>query len=414
MTSPTEYIPRTFDFSNQYRPDGTRIEDIVTPSAIQEVTNGFYEAELGRRWLEFAGTLNSAIKTVPVLPTNGTQLLLPFYNGTAAIVEGEDIAPDEYSTGERVCLVSAVFARRNDISPGDTLRLPLYFADYQHAPNDVFYDFDFSTGNGAWSLDLSSPLNADGKPYSVFSDHDYIVNGVYYNTPGSNSAYSMGANTVVIPAASVHESDENNILTYGPMTDTTTTFQIPNGAIEAFMEKWLSQGNDELEFSFYDRGYTQLHRGLEDMKRISVLFLAIGAAMSLALVFFFCHVFISKNKMRTAIERMLGYTKKLSAISLLSGFFLAAALAVTVGCVIGIVAEGQITAKLTSQEYYDTSYTIGPLGHDGIELEKDSISALYAPAAGLALLLVTGLISTAFIRGNVKEEPLKLLGGRKE
>jgi len=122
------------------------------------------------------------------------------------------------------------------------------------------------------------------------------------------------------------------------------------------MEKWLSQGNSELEFTFYDRGYTQLYRGLENMKRMSALFLAIGGAMSLALAFFFCHVFISKNKLRTAIERMLGYTKKQCAVSLLSGFLLIAALAVAAGCAAGIAAEGQITNRLLNPVYPSISY----------------------------------------------------------
>ncbi|WP_207650760.1 FtsX-like permease family protein [Sporobacter termitidis] len=411
---PVEYVPQAVTFSTQYRPDGTLTEDKITPPAIQEVIDGFYETEDGRHWLEYAGAIYNSYQTVPVLPTNRTQLLLPFYNGTAYVSRGEDITSEEYETGERVCLVSENFAKLNNITPGDTLRLPLYFADYQNAPNDRFPEVDHTTIGGAFEWNIGSPLNADGEPYPVFSDHDYTVKGIYSNMPGTDAAYAMGANTVVIPAASVRESDADNILAYGSMKDTTTTFQIPNGTIETFMKNWLLQGNAELDFTFHDRGYTQLHSGLENMKRISVLFLAIGSAMSLALVFFFCHVFISKNKMRTAIERMLGYTRKQCAASLLSGFLLAAVLAVAVGAAAGIYAEKQIANKLISQQYYDTSFTVGPLGGDGVALKERTPSGLYSPAAGLALLLTTTLVSVVFMRGNVKEEPLKLLGGRKE
>ena len=410
-----EFRPQTVIFTAQCRPDGTPMEDNPTSLTIQEVTDAYYATEEGRRWLEYASAINNSFKTVPVLPTDGTQLLLPFYNGTAAIAEGEDITPEEYANGERVCLVSENFAKLNGISVGDTLRLPLYCANYQGAPRDGFSEIDpDTTMSGLFDWGIGPPLNAGGYPYSVFSDHEYTVRGVYSNTRGNSAIIDMGGNTVVIPAASVRESDADNILAYGPMQDTTTAFQIPNGTIEDFMEHWLSQGDDTLEFTFHDRGYTQLHRGLENMRRISVLFLAIGSAMSLALVFFFCHVFISKNKLRTAIERMLGYTKKQCAVSLLSGFLLIAASAVTVGCVAGIVAEGQITQRLVSQEYYDTSFTVGPLGSDSAELEKTTVSALFSPAAGLALLIVTGLISAAFMRGNTRKEPLKLLGGRQE
>jgi hypothetical protein len=409
-----EYAPQTVVFTTQYRPDGSVVEGDVATSGIVEVTDGFYETEEGRRWLAYADVVHDRYKTIPVLPAGKTQLLLPFYNDTAFIVEGEDISPEEYENGDRVCLVHENFARINNLAQGDTLRLPLYYADYEYAPNDKFYGYDLDNTPGGWTIgwEISPPLNADGEPYPVFSDHEYIIKGIYSNTKNYDAAYAMGANTVVIPEKSVHESDADNIIAYGPMKDTTTVFQIPNGSIEAYMEKWLAQGNEELEITFHDKGYTQLQRGLENMKRIAALFLAIGAAMSLALVFFFCHVFIAKNKVRTAIERMLGYTKKQCAASLLWGFLLAAALSVAVGCFIGVKAQGQITDGLVSREYYDMSFTTGVLGSAGVAVEEAAVSALFSPAAGAALLVVTGVVSVAFIRGTVKQEPLGLLGER--
>jgi hypothetical protein len=412
-----EYAPPQANilvFSNQRRTDGTRMADSITSPAILEVTDGFYETDIGKLWQEFADTLYNSYKTIPVLPTNETHLLLPFYNGAANIVEGEGITPEEYEVGKRVCLIPEGLANINGISPGDALRLPLYYSDYENAPIDRFSNIDFAYMSGVFEWDIGAPLTSEGKPYTVFSDHEYTVKGIYSNGTGKDPAYAMGINTVVIPAKSVRESDKDNILAYGPMKDTTTTFQIPNGSIEAFMEKWLAQGNDDLEFTFHDRGYTQLRRGLDNMKRVSMLFLAIGSAMSLALMFFFCHVFISKNKLRTAIERTIGYTKKQCVVSLLSGFLITAALAVAVGCAAGAIAEGRITDRLASQEYYSTKYTIGPIRSGGVELEEDTVSALFSPAAGLALLALTGLVSVAFVRGNVKQEPLMLLSGRKE
>jgi hypothetical protein len=412
----TEYAPQTVTFSTQYNPDGSVVESNAATTSIVEVTEGFYDTEEGRRWLAYAETVHNSYKTVPVLPTSGTQLLLPFYNDTAFIVEGEDISPEEYENGERVCLVPENFAKINGLALGDALRLPLYCANYKYAPNDNFYGYDLGNAPGIQFItwEIGSLLNADGEPYPVFSDHEYTIKGIYSNTPDLDAAYAMGANTVVIPARSVRESDTDNIIDYGPMEDTTTAFQIPNGTIEAYVEKWLAQDNEELEITFHDKGYTQLQRGLENMKRIAALFLAIGTAMSLALVFFFCHVFISKSKMRTAIERMLGYTKKQCAASLLWGFLLAAALSVAAGCAIGAVAQGQITDSLVSREYYDMSFTTGVLGSESVALVENDVSALFSPVAGAALLAVTGVVSAVFIRGNVKQEPLALLGGRQD
>ena len=412
-----EYHPIAVSFSTQYRPGGARLEDNINAPAIREINDGFYETEEGRRWLEYAEAFSTfhAYNTLPVLPVSWTNLLLPFYNGSAYIVEGEDITSDEYEYGERVCLVSYNFAKMNGLSPGSMLRLPLYYADYKNAPNDLFGEID-PDGYAVWkgSVISGSLLNAKGEIYQIFSDHEYTVKGIYISVYGRDASFAMGNNTVVIPAASVRESDENNIIAYGPMKDTTTAFQIPNGSIESYMEKWLSHGNNELELTFYDRGYTQLQRGLDSMKRVSIVLLTVGAAMSLTLVFFFCYVFISKNKMRTAIERMLGYTKKQCAASLLSGFLIFALLSAAVGCATGIYAGGQITNGFAQRDYYDASYTIGPLGKSGVSLDKPEISAIQPIITGLALLYITIIVSAVFMHDNVKEEPLKLLGGRKE
>jgi len=406
-----EYYPENVTFTTQHGIDGTPLESMITPSLITEITDGFYDTDEGLLWLSYAKTMHRVYETIPVLPTNGTQLLMPFYNNSAYILEGEDISPEEYSSGERVCLISKSFSELNGISVGDTLRLPLYCADYTKAPADSFEE-QINPGPGyniAFGWKMESQLTATGEEYTIFSDHEYVIKGIYVSALGTDANIAMGANTVVIPATSVIEDDSNNIVSYGPMTDTTTSFQIPNGSIEAYLKKWSALGVDDLEITFHDKGYTQLQRGLENMKRISLLLLAIGIALALTLVFFFCYIFISKNKQRTAIERMLGYTKKQSTVSLLSGFLITAAIAITIGCTIGVFTEKYIADNAMSKEYFSSSFTIGPLDAEAIEMEFGASSVLFAPIIGVMLLLLTGIIAIVFTVRNTKEEPLQLL-----
>ena len=106
---------------------------------------------------------------MPVLPTNGTHLLLPFYNGLANITEGEDITPEEYANGERVCLVSENFAKMNGIAVGDALSLPLYSANYQSAPRDWLSEVNpDSTMSGLFGWFIGPSLDAKSEPYFVF------------------------------------------------------------------------------------------------------------------------------------------------------------------------------------------------------------------------------------------------------
>ena len=336
-------------------------------------------------------------------PTSGTHLLPPFINGTAYILEGEDITAEEYAKGEKVCLVSQKFAKNNTLSLGDTVRLPLFYANYRDAP------VDNTSGLGG----RDSLLNSEGKLYPIFSDHKYRIKGIYSSIESSGSSHGMGTNTIVVPAASVKESDADNILAYGPMKDTTTSFQIPNGTVEAFMEQGGRQVIDNLEFVFYDKGYSKLQGGLENMKQMSLFFLIIGAAMALVLIFFFCHLFISKQEMRTAIERTLGMSKKECALSLLSGFLLVVTLSIFIGFIAGYFVEKKLTDNISTEIYYDTTYTIGLTQQPKAEVEVQQVSVLYSITAGGVLLIAAILISTIAMRNNLQKEPLKMLSLQK-
>ncbi len=401
-----EYIPQSGIDSSQYAPDGTLIATNSDGNFFQEVTEDFYQTEDGKCWMELAKAMERIYETFPVWPTSGTHLLPSFFNGTAYILEGEDITAEEYEIGERVCLISQKFANNNTLSPGDTVRIPLFYANYKNAPIDNYMSRSMSVPG--------SFLNAEGKLYPIFSDHEYIIKGIYSSIESSGSSHGMGSNTVVIPAASVKESDADNILAYGPMKDTTTSFQIPNGSIEAFMEVVGQQDVDNLEFVFYDKGYSQLQRGLENMKRMSLFFLVIGAAMAIALIFFFCHLFISKQERRTAIERTLGMSKKKCALSLLSGFLLVVTLAISTGCVAGFFVENKLLDNISTEVYYDTTYTIGRTHQSVAEVEQQEVSVLYPVMAGGGLLIVAILVSAIAMQRNLQKEPLQMLGSHKE
>ena len=78
------------------------------------------------------------MRTIPVQPTDGTKLLMYFYNGEAQITEGRDITEEEYEDGAKVCLIPEMLAMRLGKKVGDTLTLPLYYADYSQAVGDAF------------------------------------------------------------------------------------------------------------------------------------------------------------------------------------------------------------------------------------------------------------------------------------
>ena len=64
------------------------------------------------------------------------------------------------------------------------------------------------------------------------------------------TGYEAPQNGVIIPAASVENSDEDNILNFSPMKPSNTIFQIKNGTIDDFLAIWEEKGIDGLELAF--------------------------------------------------------------------------------------------------------------------------------------------------------------------
>ncbi len=372
-------------------------------NAWDEVTDGFYDAPKGKAWMDLIDSVEWRKYTVPVLPTQGTKLLMPFFNGDAWIVEGRDISREEYESGDKVCLVGRGFATNNHLNLGGSLQLPLYIANYS-LPSRYVKD--------------GTLLNAKGEIYPVFEDNAYTIVGIYDTLTASFSEisdYDMPVNAVVIPSASAKISDENNITAMGPMKGYTTSFQIPNGKIDEFTAAWEKQNIPALEINFYDKGYTKIKAGLDDMMNTASVLLMAGGVITLLILILFCHLFIAKQRKRTAIERSLGLSKGKCVASLLTGILVIVIPACVIGSAISFWLTGLATERMTAthnEQAYDTTYSDW-VNSDSTDAEEFTISmdnGFERIWAGLEVIPVAFIIALLNIRGNLKSEPLKLLG----
>ncbi len=406
-----EYVPEWFIRSTQSTKDGKYIKDTLERLAPwDEVTENFYDTPRGRRWLELIeDKKESYLHTIPVIPTNGTKLLMPFFNGDARINEGRDITEEEYASGEKVCLVQRGFAQKNGLMVGGSLRLPLIYADY--------YGMSASSPDGETGV-YGGYLNAKGERYTPFEDSEYKIVGIYDTAPGDtfNNTYALGGNSVIIPSSSVKNSDENNILYVGPMKGYNTSFRIPNGTIDKFMAAWKAQGVDGLDINFYDRGYTKIKAGLDSMKNMAVLLFTVGASTTLLCVVLFCHLFITKQRKRTAIERSLGLNKALCILSLLAGILVIIVPGSLLGGAGGNALTGYAMEQINTEksvEEFDTTFSDWVNSADNDISEDITITAEGAAQswlAGAAVIPAALLTALLMIRANLKQEPLRLLG----
>ncbi len=418
-----EYVPLEGPYSTQADVNGNRRPTDLTGDWIAEVTPGFYGTKEGQDWLRLCEECvlrGSKHLSFPVTATEDLNLVMAFYNKQAYLSEGEFLSEEDYMQGNKVCMISAAFARVNGLRVGDSLHLALRYANYATSPNLG------SMGN--WG----GRLKADGGVYDVFEESDYTIKGIYdvgVGTVEGGWGYLLERNEVFIPTASIKNSNVDNIAFYGPMKGYTTSFRIPNGSgsIEKYKRLWEAQGIDHLEITFYDGGYTKLDGGLKNMRTMSVILLTTGMVSAVCIVVFFCHLFITKQKKQTVVERCLGMTKGSCARSLLTGVLVIALAGSMTGSFAGQFFAGRVAAQMASAETFDTRFSNGEVqfnmeksgedmadeSADGNEIAKSAyltktdwrISAL---GGGLIFLFTMG---TAFggVYRNLREEPLALL-----
>ncbi len=410
----TEYHPDSVIVSRQYYPDGTLIPSVLEEDFLYyEVTEEFYKEEIGKRFMEYVKSLKQFEHALPVTGTNATILLMPFYEKEAYIRQGRDITDHEYEKGEKVCLISQEFAKNNHLRVGEDLHLQLYYADYRFSASSIYFD-----------INTIATLNAIGEAYPVFEDSYYTVVGIYDIATGANNGtYGLAKNEVIIPSKSIKNSDINNIIDYGPMKSDTTSFQIPNGSVEEFMKQWGKLGYDQLDIKFYDRGYSTLKAGMDNMKNMSVALIAVGFVMVIFILLFFSHIFITKQVKRTAIERSLGMRRRECMGSLLIGILVILLLGSVLGSVMGGAFSLGISRKNTSNSYYSTMYSGGMVDNQSDtrtdinvrDQEEDIPVVILICTLSISLIILLGTgISVYKINRNLKQEPMELLSRQKE
>lgn len=405
-----EYVPWAMLESDQVGPEGEPLEDGVEEGAFyDEVTEGFYETRRGKRWTELLETVTRDYTNhiFPVTGTDDIHLMMAFYNGDVWISSGREFTEEEYENGEKVCLIDEKFARKNGLETGDSIRLPLLYANHRFPAGRRF---------GSSGLGVTPLLNTEGERYPVFEDGDYKIVGMYDGTTGSVDEYGLGHNEIIIPARSVKNSDENNIVAYGPMRSGTTSFQIKNGTIRDYLEKWNQQGVDNVEITFYDGGYTQMEAGMENMKQISRILVVMGLVLILMVLLYFTWLFIIRQGERTAVERCLGLTKWNCFCSLFTGIFLLTACGSILGCTAGSLLSRQIAGSIGPASYYDTAFSNGMVFYEETEqAEEFSDFSIQETVWSIAvIMLAASLISGIGIWLNLKAEPMDMLAKRGE
>ncbi len=327
-----EYYAQPVDLT-LYEPEGTKIEDAAAIQSIYEVSEGFYDTEIGKRFLELEDMAIYIFDTQPVVGTNSTDLIMPFYEGNAWVYEGRYPTAEEYAEGSAVCLAPRTFVENNELTVGDKVTTRLYFTDARRGPQ-VLPGFNFSL------------LGPEGELLKPFEEKDYTIVGLYDHKP---LVEGIGYDELIVPLNSV-QNQTANIVDYGAMADENTSFQIENGTITKFLEISAKYDIDNLIFTFYDRGYSALMEGIQNQKNVSAALLVMGVIAAIVLSLQISYIYITKQKRGLSIERLMGMTRKRCRNISMVGILVLLILGTVPGMAVGTVLAGEIGMSDRKQE----------------------------------------------------------------
>lgn len=394
-----EYYPQKVT-PTLYTPEGEQIEDTLGMQGIYEVTEGFYETAAGKRLLAVANDAALYYDTQPVLGTNSTDLLMPFYEGSAWVYEGRYPTQEEYAEGSLVCLAPREFAENNGLSVGDQVMTRLYYT----CPADDAEKNFMIMGGGSYNFSF---LGADGERLSPFEEKAYTIVGLYDYTP---AVKGLGREELIVPLHSVEKKTEN-IVQYGAMADGSTSFQIENGTVADFLEISAKYGADNLIFTFYDRGYAALIEGIRNLKNMSAALLIMGLISAVILTLQISHIYIAKQKRRLSIERLLGMPGKKCGRICLTGILILLLLGAVPGVAAGMAVSGRVNVEDMGEEDFDRKYSnLGMAAEPEIDLSGQNQGDPAVSCVMGALVIALGMgISGVRLQKMLRGEPLYLL-----
>ena len=160
--------------------------------------------------------------------------------------------------------------------------------------------------------------------------------------------------------------------------------------------------------------------GIKRMKKMALILLVAGAVSVICVLLFFCHMFITKQSVATAVERSLGMTKRQCAGSLLTGIVLLALCGGILGSIGGYYCAGKAAGQLTQVERFDRSFSTGSTGMTQGQDEEEKTDYILegnwrvSAAAGTAVVALAVGVASVMICESLRREPLALLGGREE
>ena len=273
--------------------------------------------------------------SAPVILTDNIGSLYLFNTGDASILEGRAFENTEYLNGDAVCLVSASYAKLNDLHIGDTISV-----DY-HDTGFIQRECVIAGLNSRGSLTIERlPLTKESR---MDIQRDYTIVGIYTSPEWTAGVQNFHADTIFVPKASVPGIDSYS----GDTLAMLNAITIRNGSIDEFESHMADNGMAGV-YLYFDQGYTEAAVTVQTLIDNAMRLMMVGIAMFMLASMLFLLLFARRVSAVMRSMRLLGVPKKGVWLESLGMLVMQELIAVILGNGLAIILYDRITAQLLS------------------------------------------------------------------
>ena len=313
----------------------------------------YLKADEADVWRRLIGILQISLSSVRVCSANDIKSLHPFSGGHSYVTEGRAFTGEEIEAGQKVALISDMYAEKNGLRPGDTLELSFYQTWWSAADREQG-DLYPSRIYGSDENDHEGLLpEAVAEPASV-NDGAYTVVGIYSTTGWLDDYRVIHPNTVIVPQSALDDC-------YGEWfyPDMTVSLSIPNGGIEAVEAELTSLGYGDL-LQYDDGGYSVIMPNVASIRDSTVFVCRIVTVLWIVVVLAVLILFYVMLLPAGQVKYRLGVGKRLIRQQMNFAVLPVILLSGILGCVGSILLYDQALRKMMQSDFtvFNTAFTV--------------------------------------------------------
>lgn len=214
-------------------------------------------------WSKLREVLESSARSLRVCSSDDVECLYPFTEGNTRLIEGEFFSEEQVESGEKVVIISDLFAAQNGLALGDTLDLSFWRTDwevYQRYVENELTAMPQPISLVGMHVNDHEEMTTEvpAKPASR-NDGIYTIVGIYQSTGYRDDFRYMHPNTVIVPQSALYEH-----IRIAGESHLNMTFIIPNGGAAALEAELATLGTWRIESGFAgllaydDSGYSAI------------------------------------------------------------------------------------------------------------------------------------------------------------